>query len=217
VNIRQIARILKTLRVGVFQGLPMAEKDRNPFDVFTEWFDTAKQCGFYLPEAMTLATCTPDGMPSARMVLLKGVDGDGFTFYTNYGSRKAHELDRNPNAALVFHWNILQRQIRISGRVSRTSREESSSYFNTRPRDSRIAAWASRQSQVLVRREDLERAFTAKRNEYGNGEVPLPDFWGGYWLRPDSIEFWQGRANRMHDRLLFRRAGSEWAGEWLYP
>ena len=195
----------------------MAEKDKNPFDVFRDWFDTAKQCGLYLPEAMTLATSTPDGVPSARMVLLKGVDGDGFTFYTNYGSKKSGELDSNPNAALVLHWNILQRQIRISGRASRTSRQESVAYFNTRPRGSRIAAWASRQSQVLVNRNDLERAFTTKRIEYGQGEIPLPDFWGGYWLRPDSIEFWQGRANRMHDRLFFRRTGSHWASEWLYP
>ncbi len=195
----------------------MAEKDKNPFDVFRDWFDMAKQCGLYLPEAMTLATSTPDGVPSARMVLLKGVDGDGFTFYTNYGSKKSGELDSNPNAALVLHWNILQRQIRISGRASRTSRQESVAYFNTRPRGSRIAAWASRQSQVLVNRNDLERAFTTKRIEYGQGEIPLPDFWGGYWLRPDSIEFWQGRANRMHDRLFFRRTGSHWASEWLYP
>ena len=216
-NIRQMVRILGTLRKGVLRGLPMAEMNRAPFDVFNEWFDTAKQCGLYLPEAMTLATSTANGIPSARMVLLKGVDRDGFTFFTNYGSKKADELDSNPHAALVFHWNVLQRQIRASGIVSRISRKESVSYFDTRPRGSRIAAWASRQSQILADRDDLERAFTGKRDEFDAREVPLPEFWGGYRLEPDCIEFWQGRANRMHDRLSFRRDGSQWISEWLYP
>ena len=157
-NIRQTLRILKTIRVGVFKGLPMAEHDRDPFELFGDWYGTAQRCGLFLPESMVLATSTPDGMPSARMVLLKDFDENGFTFYTNYGSRKAAELDGNPNAALVFHWNLLQRQVRIEGRVARTSTEESAAYFKTRPRGSRIAAWASRQSEVLPQRRELEAA-----------------------------------------------------------
>lgn len=216
-NIRQLALILKSLRVGVLHGLPMAAQDRDPIEIFGEWFETARNSGLYLPEAMTLATCTADGIPSARMVLLKGFDQAGFTFYTNYTSRKSGELDSNPHAALVFHWNVLQRQVRITGSVGRVSHDESEAYFSTRPRGSRIAAWASQQSRTLDGRNDLERAFEEKEKEYEGGDVPLPEFWGGYRLSPDDIEFWQGKANRMHDRLLFRRADSGWAGEWLYP
>ncbi len=216
-NIRQLARIVKTLRRGVMEGLPMAEKSRDPIELFGEWFDTAERCGLYLHEAMTLATSTPDGVPSARMVLLKGFDRGGFSFFTNYGSRKSAELEGNPNAALVFHWNVLQRQIRITGAVARVSHEESAKYFESRPRGSRIAAWASRQSRVLAHRDDLQRAFDEKQQEYESGDVPLPDFWGGYRLLPDDIEFWQGKANRMHDRLLFRRHQAGWVSEWLYP
>jgi pyridoxamine 5'-phosphate oxidase len=201
----------------VLHGLSIAERDRDPVELFGEWFDTAERCGIYLPEAVTLATCTRDAIPSARMVLMKGFDDRGVTFFTNYGSRKAGEIEGNPNAALVFHWNVLQRQVRLTGRVERISRDESAAYFSSRPRGSRIAAWASLQSRVLVRREDLERAFDAKLREYDTGDVPLPAFWGGYRLRPGEIEFWQGRANRMHDRLLFRREASGWVSEWLYP
>lgn len=216
-NIRQLVLILRSLRVGVLHGLPPAERDRDPIEMFGDWFRTARDCGLYLPEAMTLATCTPAGIPSARMVLLKGFDAQGFTFFTNYGGRKSRELDSNPHAALVLHWNVLQRQVRITGGVDRVSREESEAYFSTRPRGSRIAAWASRQSRTLSKREDLQRAFEAKEKEFEGGDVPLPDFWGGFRLKPDAIEFWQGKANRMHDRLLFRRESSGWTSEWLYP
>lgn len=216
-NLRQLARIVKTLRVGVLKGLPMADQDRDPIDLFGDWIGTAERCGLYLHEAMTLATSTPEGVPSARMVLLKGFDESGFTFFTNYGSRKSGELDSNPHAALVFHWNVLQRQIRITGKVARITQEESAEYFKTRPRGSRIAAWASRQSVVLAQPGDLERAFEEKDRQFRGGEVPVPDFWGGYRLLPDRIEFWQGKANRMHHRLLFRKGESGWLSEWLYP
>jgi len=216
-NIRQTLRMLKTLRAGVFKGLPMPEKDRHPIELFGDWYKTAEQCGLYLPESVALATSTPGGIPSARMVLLKGFDKNGFTFFTNYGSRKAAELDGNPNAALVFHWNLLQRQVRIQGKAKRTSAEESAVYFRTRPRGSRIAAWASRQSRVLPARSVLEDAYKTRQRQFGDGDIPLPEFWGGYRLDPQSIEFWQGRADRMHDRLLFSRDGSAWAAEWLYP
>lgn len=215
--IRQLVLILKSLRTGVLHGLPMAEQGRDPIEMFGEWFATAQKSGLYLPEAMTLATTTPGGAPSARMVLMKDVDQEGFTFFTNYHSRKSAELDANPQAALVFHWNVLQRQVRVTGPVERVSRGESDAYFQTRPRGSRIAAWASRQSQALVRRDDLERAFQQKEDEYQGGEVPLPEFWGGYLLRPEVVEFWQGKANRMHDRLVFRRQDSSWHSQWLYP
>lgn len=216
-NIRQLVLILNTLRVGVLHGLPMADEDRDPIEMFDEWFSTARKSGLYLPEAMTLATSTAGGIPSARMVLLKGCDQDGLTFFTNYGSRKSAELDGNPHAALVFHWNVLQRQVRITGPVERVSHEESDVYFRSRPRGSRIAAWASRQSRTLAQRSDLERVFEEKEQEYDGVEVPLPAFWGGYRLCPDDIEFWQGKADRMHDRLIFRRQGAGWVSEWLYP
>lgn len=195
----------------------MAQQDRDPIEVFGDWFETAEQCGLFLYDSMMLATSTLDGVPSARMVLLKGYDQTGFTFFTNYQSRKSNELDSNPHAALVFHWNVLQRQIRIEGVVKRISTEDSASYFKTRPHGSRIAAWSSRQSEVLRSRQELERAYEAKLAEFADEEVPLPGFWGGYFLAPSSIEFWQARANRLHDRLRFRRVESRWVSEWLYP
>lgn len=216
-SIRQALRILRTIRTGVFEGLPMAQQDRDPIEVFGDWFETAEKCGLFLYDSMMLATSTLDGVPSARMVLLKGYDQTGFTFFTNYQSRKSNELDSNPHAALVFHWNVLQRQIRIEGVVKRISTEDSASYFKTRPHGSRIAAWSSRQSEVLRSRQELERAYEAKLAEFADEEVPLPGFWGGYFLAPSSIEFWQGRANRLHDRLRFRRVESRWVSEWLYP
>lgn len=195
----------------------MAEQNRDPLDIFSDWFKTAEQCGLFLPESMALATSTPEGVPSARMVLLKGFDRSGFTFFTNYGSRKSSELDVNPNAALLFHWSVLQRQIRIEGAVIRISVTESGAYFDSRPYGSRIAAWASRQSEVLPDREELEHRYQKRLKEFPGGDVPLPEFWGGYSLYPSAIEFWQGRVNRMHDRLRFRRCDSGWVGEWLYP
>jgi pyridoxamine 5'-phosphate oxidase len=206
-----------TLGKGLAVGLPPAADDADPIELFRSWFEAAQGAGVLLPEAVTLATATPDGIPSARMVLLKEVDARGFVFFTNYGSRKARELDANPRAALCFHWAVLQRQVRVSGRVARVATEESAEYFATRPRGSQIGAWASRQSQSLPSREDLERAVRDLGEKYAGQDVPLPPFWGGYRLEPEQIEFWQGRADRLHDRLVFTREGDGWSTRRLYP
>jgi pyridoxamine 5'-phosphate oxidase len=166
---------------------------------------------------MSLATATPDGMPSVRMVLLKAFDERGFVFYTNYESRKARELEANPRAALCFHWNVLERQVRVAGSVERTSHEESVRYFSTRARGSRIGAWASKQSEPLSDRKEMEDRVRRFNAEYPGDDVPLPPFWGGYRLRPERIEFWQGKADRLHDRLLFERDGDRWQTARLYP
>lgn len=210
-------RLLATLGKGVVRGLPEASTDRDPINLFNEWFEAARDSGILMPEAMCLATATPDGTPSARMVLLKQADNDGFVFYTNYGSRKARELDANNRAALVFQWFPLQRQVRVEGRVYRISRQESAQYFHTRARGSRIGAWASRQSAALASRGELEQRFQACKQRFADAEVPLPEFWGGYRLRPERLEFWQGRADRLHDRLQFTRQGDQWSAVRLYP
>jgi pyridoxamine 5'-phosphate oxidase len=206
-----------TLGKGLAVGLPPAADDADPIELFTSWFEAARGAGVLLPEAVTLATATPEGIPSARMVLLKDVDARGFVFFTNYGSRKARELDANPRAALCFHWAVLQRQVRVSGRVARVAVEESSKYFATRPRGSQIGAWASQQSQNLPSREALERSVRDLGEKYAGQDVPLPPFWGGYRLEPEEIEFWQGRADRLHDRLVFSRADGGWSTRRLYP
>jgi len=168
--------------------------------------------------AMTLATADKSGRPSARVVLLKGVDERGFIFFTNYESRKARELDENPQAALAFYWADLERQVSVAGVVERLAREESEGYFRTRPRGSRIAAWASKQSEVLPDRGTLESKWQQLEKEYSGEEVPMPPFWGGYVLRPERIEFWQGRPSRMHDRFRYtRRPDKSWQIERLSP
>jgi pyridoxamine 5'-phosphate oxidase len=190
----------------------------DPLEQFRRWYAEAVEAGVQLPEAMTLATATPDGAPSARMVLLKGVDERGFVFYTNYESRKGRELAENPHAALVFHWaQTPRRQVSVSGTVERLAAEESDEYFRTRPFGSRIGAWASRQSEVIAGREGLERLFADLESEHSEGEVPRPPSWGGYVLRPDTVEFWQNRPNRLHDRLRYRRSGENWILERLSP
>jgi pyridoxamine 5'-phosphate oxidase len=190
----------------------------DPLEQFQRWFDEAATAGVELPEAMTLATATPDGTPSARMVLLKGVDERGFLFYTNYESRKGRELADNPRAALVFHWpQTPRRQVLVSGRVEKLGAEESAAYFQTRPRGSRLAALASRQSTVVPSRGELERAFAEAQSEHPGEDVPCPPWWGGYVLRPDAVEFWQNRPDRLHDRLRYRRSGEDWVLERLSP
>jgi pyridoxamine 5'-phosphate oxidase len=216
-SLKSSIRTLVTLGKGVVQGIPEADGARDPIDLFQEWFHVARDSGILHPESMALATATPEGLPSVRMVLLKGVDERGFVFYTNYGSRKAGELEANPNAALCFHWRVLERQVRVEGRVERVSEEESTRYFMTRARGSRVGAWASRQSEPLPSREALEARVRAFDEKYAGGDVPLPSFWGGYLLRPARIEFWQGKADRLHERLVFRREGDAWETQRLYP
>jgi pyridoxamine 5'-phosphate oxidase len=216
-SLKSSIKTVLTLGQGVAGGLPDAADDADPIDLFEHWFEAAQESGILLPDAMTLATATPDGVPSARMVLLKQVDERGFVFFTNYGSPKARELDANPNAALCFHWRVLERQVRVEGRVERVSEEESTRYFMTRARGSRVGAWASRQSEPLPSREALEARVRAFDEKYAGGDVPLPSFWGGYLLRPARIEFWQGKADRLHERLVFRREGDAWETQRLYP
>lgn len=217
-SLKSTLRTVITAGKGVTTGLPDAAADRHPIDLFEEWFAAAREAGIYLPEAMTLATCSKAGVPSARMVLLKGVDAHGFVFFTNYGSRKADELIENPRAALVFHWPVLQRQVRVEGTVTKVTEAESADYFGTRPRGSRIGAWASRQSEVLEEREMLEERVRRFEQQFDGDEIPLPPFWGGFRVQPSRIEFWQGRADRLHDRLCFtRNDDGAWTTVRLYP
>ena len=216
-SLKSHLRTIVTLGQGVVRGIPEAAADRDPIELFSDWFEVARESGILLPESMAVATSTPDGAPSVRMLLLKGVDERGFVFYTNYESRKAAELDANPKAALCFHWGILERQVRVEGRVERVQEEESRSYYATRTRGSRVGAWASKQSQTLGARAELAERVKRFDEAYPGSDVPLPPFWGGYLLRPDVIEFWQGKADRLHERLEFRRAGEGWATRRLYP
>jgi pyridoxamine 5'-phosphate oxidase len=189
----------------------------DPIERFQEWFREAEQAGVEVPEAMTLATAGVDGVPSARMVLLKGADDEGFVFYSGYVSRKAGELEQNPRAALVFYWRPLGKQVRVEGPVERVSEGESAAYFATRPRGSQLAAWASQQSQPLESREELERRYAELEREYDGREVPRPPHWGGFRLQPDAIEFWEHRENRLHDRFRYTRAREGWTAELLSP
>lgn len=216
-SLRSNLRLVFSLGRGLTRGLPDADPGLDPIQLFGQWFAAARKAGILLPEAMTLATASADGAPSARMVLLKGFDERGFEFYTNLGSRKADELTANPRAALCFHWGVLQRQVRVEGDVTQLSRKASAVYFRTRPRGSQVGAWASRQSQPLEDREMLARRVREIEKRFEGGEVPLPDFWGGYMLEPQRIEFWQGRADRLHDRLLFQREGDGWSSRRLHP
>lgn len=192
--------------------------DRNPVELFQRWFSEAIAADLPLPEAMTLATSTADGKPSARLVLLKQIDENGFVFFTNYQSPKARDLDSNPHAALVFYWPQLERQVRVEGKVVRTSVGESDKYFQTRPRESQIGALASPQSEVISSREVLQQRAEELEQIYEGREIERPAHWGGYRLIPERIEFWKGRIGRLHDRILYERlADNSWAIKRLAP
>ncbi len=197
--------------------LEETELDPDPIGQFHRWFEEATLCEVPEPNAMTLATASAAGQPSARIVLLRGYDARGFVFFSNYDSRKGKDLRVNPQAALVFHWHDLERQVRIEGMVERTAPAESDAYFLGRPAGSRLGAWASRQSEVIAGREVLEQRVRDLELEFADGPIPRPENWGGYRLVPSVLEFWQGRPSRLHDRLRYTRAAGRWVIDRLSP
>lgn len=204
-------------RTYALSSLDEAHADPDPIRQFEKWFADAIAAEALEPNAMTLATATRDGVPSARIVLLKEVDARGFVFFTDYRSRKGAELTENPLAALTFLWKEIERQVRITGSISRVTTAESDAYFRSRPVGSRLGAWASHQSSVLESRAVLEGQLHDVTERFADGDVPLPPHWGGFRLAPDEIEFWQGRPDRLHDRLLYRRAETGWTISRLSP
>lgn len=199
------------------QPLRRADLDSAPLRQFHVWYEAAQAAGVSRPEAAALATATPDGRPSVRFVLLKSADEDGFLFYTGYQSRKGQELDANPLAALCFYWHELGRQVRVEGPVERVPLDASDAYFATRPYGAQLSATASRQSEVVSGRRELEDRVAELKARYGEGTVPRPEIWGGFALLPELYEFWQHREDRLHDRFRYRREGDGWAIERLSP
>jgi pyridoxamine 5'-phosphate oxidase len=197
--------------------LHKADLDTNPFKQFDTWFEEALQAESMDPNAMSIATTATSGQPSIRTVLLKYFDEDGFVFYTNLGSRKAGEIEANNRVALLFYWHELHRQVKIVGKAERINAADNIRYFMRRPRDSQIGAWVSQQSSIISSRSILENKFAEMKQKFAHGEIPLPSFWGGYRVVPASIEFWQGRENRLHDRFMFTAGESDWDIERLAP
>lgn len=193
------------------------KKHANPLDLYREWFEEARQCGLREPTAACLSTCDENNRPTSRMVLIKKADEDGFVFYTNLGSAKARHLAANPRAALCFYWMPIGKQVRVEGTASLVDDEEADAYFATRDRQSQIGAWASRQSEPLTGLLELERRAAEYALRFGVGKVPRPEFWSGYRLRPERIEFWLERPFRLHHRLLYTRVDQGWESCWLYP
>jgi pyridoxamine 5'-phosphate oxidase len=197
-------------------GLHESDLAPDPVAMFRAWMTDAVRSGMHEPNAMVVSTVSADGLPSSRMVLLKGVDERGFRFFTNLGSRKGAELSANHNCSLLFPWHPLERQVRVDGIAEELPRSDVAAYFATRPRGAQLGAWASRQSRVVRSREELDEEFAAMEERFPD-EVPLPDWWGGYVVVPEAVEFWQGRPGRMHDRLVYRREGDRWRTERLAP
>jgi pyridoxamine 5'-phosphate oxidase len=204
-------------RAGDDQELELESLPSDPVVLFRRWYEDAERAGIPLPNAMALATAAADGRPSIRHVLLRGIEDRGLVFYTNHGSRKGTELAQNPRAAFSIYWRELDRQISVTGDVSRLSDEESDAYFDTRPREARLGAWASRQSAELRSREELMERFAAADAAYPGDDVPRPSFWGGYRVDPITVEFWHGRPHRLHDRFLYERTEDRWTIRRLSP
>ncbi|WP_298647917.1 pyridoxamine 5'-phosphate oxidase [uncultured Proteiniphilum sp.] len=210
----ELSRMRQEYRAGSLNKTEMAS---NPFDEFRVWLETAIASGLPEPNAMIVASATPDGRPSARVVLLKEVNEKGFVFYTNYMSRKGRELLANPFTAAVLDWHEIERQVRIEGLVEKLEDEESDAYFNVRPNDAKIGAWASPQSRIVKGREELEELQKRYTAQFAGKEVPRPPHWGGFVIRPTLIEFWQGRPNRMHDRIAYYKVDKGWSMQRLAP